>query len=742
MSETAYKRVDLERVDWENQPAAESPDISALLPSESPTRVRLWLVLPLSLLLCVGQAVVTILAETYRHVYPSSTMIPVLAFGMLILLVIAVNPALRGLQMAMKWLSVPMDNLFVKLSRAELVCVFATLLVTAGISTYGLVDQLVPMMTAPWNPEWNTPQAGWDEQLLPYMNKDLYISDPAAVRVFREGLPVPRPAESAPSAEKWAFRWEVFKEVPWGVWLKPLGYWMIFIAGAYGMFYSLTQIVLGYWSGREKLIFPLAKLPEAVIPEPGEERSWVPKVFKAPGFWAGFALSFLVISWNAMVAAEWITGLSKITLGMSSWRTEQILQGSFVEGLTGGYSHPLTFLIIFTAIGIAFLLPTEISFSAWFYFLFAKFMLLVAVWLGYGRNMNDFPTDWLWMDNPISAQGAGGILLFSAVSLYRSIRQYFIYAKGKRGGERIKLMLPVIGLAVSLAVVTLWLNWNWRNYDARAAAPGDAPGYFSTMIFSMLIVGFLTLITLGLMRIVAEGGIYWFQSHASFFHSYKMLGMGKYFPSSATFIGPLIPIYQVLFLDIKTFLAPSLLNAGKMREDTRAGRGKYHLNMVVSLAVTVLVSLAFTIFLAYMEGGQQMDNWFYSQGPSGIVRQAYNAATSPPSFRATTLIWYAIGAAWTAISMLLRQTLFWFPHPIGYIMLVNPLMSRLWFSFFIGWAAKKVVVRYGGKSTYDRVRLVFIGLIMGELLAVFLWNVLSLILHFQVSGIDLNRYSS
>ena len=72
-------------------------------------------------------------------------------------------------------------------------------------------------------------------------------------------------------------------------------------------------------------------------------------------------------------------------------------------------------------------------------------------------------------------------------------------------------------------------------------------------------------------------------------------------------------------------------------------------------------------------------------------------------------------------------------------MLINPLMSALWFSFFIGWLCKKMVVRYGAKKTFDKTRAVFIGLIMGELMAVFIWPLLGIAFDFSTVGIDLNR---
>ena len=71
-----------------------------------------------------------------------------------------------------------------------------------------------------------------------------------------------------------------------------------------------------------------------------------------------------------------------------------------------------------------------------------------------------------------------------------------------------------------------------------------------------------------------------------------------------------------------------------------------------------------------------------------------------------------------ALLLLLRQSFFWMPHPIGLVMLVNPIMGAYWFSIMLGWLCKMVVTRYGNKDTYLRVRPVFIGLIAGELLMI------------------------
>jgi len=155
----------------------------------------------------------------------------------------------------------------------------------------------------------------------------------------------------------------------------------------------------------------------------------------------------------------------------------------------------------------------------------------------------------------------------------------------------------------------------------------------------------------------------------------------------------------------------------------------------------VIVSLGFALFLAHLRGAQQMQNWFYSSGPPWVIDLGVNATRTPPAFNPGIATWYGVGMVWTGVSMYLRQSLFWFPHPIGYIMLINPLMPQLWFSFFIGWIFKKITVAYGGKNTFDVVRAGFIGLILGELMAIFFWTAMSLLYGINIGVVTLNRYT-
>jgi hypothetical protein len=109
-----------------------------------------------------------------------------------------------------------------------------------------------------------------------------------------------------------------------------------------------------------------------------------------------------------------------------------------------------------------------------------------------------------------------------------------------------------------------------------------------------------------------------------------------------------------------------------------------------------------------------------------------------PVDQTATHLWFGFGALLMSALLWLRQFFFWLPHPIGMIMLVNPLMKVYWFSIFLGWLAKTLVTKYGRKEAYEKARNLFVGLIAGELAIVALAMLVSYLMGTQIR-IDFNR---
>lgn len=506
----------------------------------------------------------------------------------------------------------------------------------------------------------------------------------------------------------------------WRTWLKPLLRWGILIALTYMVLMAFNLLIFRQWAHHEKLSYPLAQLPEELAGAGNNDSRILPPVFHSGLFWCGAAVSGGVLGWNLLCMTQAIPGLQPIDL-MNRWKP-------FIENTTlAGLLPSAKSTIFFTLIGISFLVPQHISFSLWFFSLLYMAQLLFLVWLGYGGNEDSFPSDWWHTMNFRTAQGGGAILVFSSVVLWKCRRYIFcnFLSSGLRdldAEEQVELRkashLFVWGSFAIVLTLSLGL--------------GAHP------LYALVFYGITLLVTIGLIRAVTEGGVLGFQAWANPLHFIKTIfGMDKTWTSPALF-SPLLVYMAVFFHDLKTFIAPAMANSIKIREDLSLQRRRFHIAVAAAIIIAVVVSLGTEIAMSYSYGADNMERWFHSVYPKRLFDQIATISRDPPQSAPFERGWMALGAGGMALLLYLRQTIFWLPHPIGLIMLVNPLMCTYWFSILLGWAAKSIVTRYGNKDTYGRAKNFFIGLIVGELILVILSAIFSIALKTNI-GIDLNR---
>jgi hypothetical protein len=488
--------------------------------------------------------------------------------------------------------------------------------------------------------------------------------------------------------------------VPWKVWIRPLMFWGLLIGFTYLVLLTFNILIFRQWAHNEKLIYPLAELPEYLSGSEETTDGRVPGIFKSGFFWVGAAISGGALGWNLLCASGLVQGLKPLVLN-NLWRDYII--NTPLHGLL-----PVTrSLVFFTMIGFAFLIPQKVSFSLWFFTVLYMVQLLILVGLGHGTTEDSFPMEWWYTLNFRTAEGAGALMVFSAVVLYRC-RRYILSAFSAKAvchlerDEQLELRISsALFLLGSLGVILML----WKGFGANL--------YFTVFTFIVILM-----ITIGLVRAVAEGGILGFQAWVSPFHFIRtFFGMDKAWTTPALF-APLMVYYSVLFLDIKAFIAPAMANAIKIRDDLRLGRGLFHLSIAGAILVAVVVAVGAEIMFSYGMGGDKMNGWFHGSLPKGLFDQIATMSKNPPTASPTDTGWFVFGATAMAILLYLRQFLFWLPHPIGFIMLVNPIMLAYWFSILIGWLAKTLVTRYGNQDSYRKARFLFVGLIFGELILV------------------------
>jgi hypothetical protein len=112
--------------------------------------------------------------------------------------------------------------------------------------------------------------------------------------------------------------------------------------------------------------------------------------------------------------------------------------------------------------------------------------------------------------------------------------------------------------------------------------------------------------------------------------------------------------------------------------------------------------------LAYEYGGINLNGWFFNGGtraPFTYIADKLNTPTGP---NLEGWIHTFVGGGVMVVLMWARHHLLWWPlHPLGYPIGGVWLMDQLWFSIFLAWLIKMVVMKYGGPGLYRTSRPFF-----------------------------------
>jgi hypothetical protein len=512
-------------------------------------------------------------------------------------------------------------------------------------------------------------------------------------------------------------------DVPWAQWSGVLLRWGLLIALTYIVLMTFNVLIFRQWAHNEKLIYPLVELPKILAGHNDKNPGRIPEVFRSGLFWVGVAIAGSVIGWNLLASTNFVPGLQKLDLD-NKW--DSYIIGSSLQGLRPGACST----IFFTMIGLAFLIPAKVSFSLWFFWIYYFFQLLILVWLGYGDNETSFSKNWQIEMNFCTAQGGGAMLIFASACFYKARHYIFCYfqpsaVKDLQADERRELRWSSF-LFTSCSLGLMLMLWK---------------GLGANLWYVLFFYAIIMCITITLVRAVAEGGLLCFQAWTGPFHFIRnVFGFDKTWSCPSLF-APLLVYHAVFFLDIKTFIAPAMANSLKMREDLKMERGRFHLSVFAAIITAIVVAGSLSLMMCYSNGvgADNMNRWYYSDFPKDIFGHVKSTIEqTPPSASTPNTIWILTGATTMGLLLFFRQSMFWLPHPIGLLMLVNPIMARYWFSIMLGWLAKHLVTKYGNRDTYSQTRALFIGLIVGELIVVAISIGIGYFLGIK-TGVDLDR---
>jgi hypothetical protein len=555
------------------------------------------------------------------------------------------------------------------LTTGELVTIYLMLVMSCVIATHDFIINL--MSNIGW-PRWNaTAQNNWEVTLFPRLPRWLLVWDKDLLAGAFKG-------------NGSLYRLPVLK-----MWLAPLAFWSLLILTIGWTCLCLNALLRKAWVDQTRLAFPIVRLPLALTEEDTPRST-----LRSRALWAGFAFAACLDLLNGL--HDWYPGLPYFQT-----RAAPLL----FPNPPWNASWPLFITWYPFAVGLAFLVPLDVSFSCWFFYLFMKAQSVIGYQMGYG-DVPDFPY--------VSEQGIGAWYAFGLFLLYNTRKYlYGVVRKALTGrgesdaGEPMSYRAAFFGALAGMAV-----------FFAFWCAAGMSP------LWALVVMATYFLLAISITRVRAEAGgqhTVWDLEPLRLFRLFDSRALG---PGNLT-AAAMSHWYWRLN---RSHVMPSQLEGFRLAQEHGLKLRSLVAPMLLALALATVCGMWACLHVFYGEGALAKCQGFAIWTNVESYDWLNNSLTS--GFKAEAGRWGAIGSAAGLVVLLswLRARFAWFPfHPLGYC--IGPGLIWLWFPFFLAWLIKFFILRYGGLKLYRRALPFFLGLVLGDYTAGAIWSLIGVVFH-------------
>jgi len=518
-----------------------------------------------------------------------------------------------------------------------------------------------------------TPENHWEDLFLSYVPESMTVSDEAALDRL------------------WLGDSSIFDPRNYRVWIGPVIRWWLFYTALWAGPAGLAVLFRRRWLDREKMGFPIVQLPYEL------SRPRVP-VTRHPMFWIGVGLAVFVNTLNGLHALVPTVPLIPVKLNSS----ETINLQRFFVGRPWNAIGRFQLCSYPFIVGLGLLLPTELSFSLWFFHLFWKSEAIACSWLGLNQTP-EFPY--------MKEQSFGGYLALLAFALVAA-RPYFVRVwrriVGLAGGavdegEPLRYRTAfLVFLAGFVYVVGVGM--------AQKMALLVAVGFFVQYYIMTLIIG----------RIRAEMGMptHEIERLGPTVMQGNILGLNVLGIQNMTSLSLFFSFTRGMRNIPFPHQFEGLFLQGRVGGDQR----RMLLASMAMVPVGVGLSFFFVLFLGYRHGlGMDWARWM-PWSCQEAWRQLQRWVMHPTPIQFGRLYAVVIGFVVYYGIMIIRTRALWWPlHPMGFALSTTWYMSHMWFPMFEAWLMRTLAQHYSGLSGTRALMPLAFGLILGDIVTGCLW---------------------
>ena len=550
------------------------------------------------------------------------------------------------------------------LQRGELAVAYFIILLANTLTGRGFSSQALPVLTGAQY--YATPENNWDAVIHPYLPSWPLPQGHDVLWHFYEGSPV--------------------GQVPWNAWIVPLAYWGVFALALFLTMACLMVILRKQWVEYERLPYPMVQLPLAMLEEDGK-RSTIPPLFRNWLLWLGFALPFVMGSINAL--HNYYPFVPTIDSGLASI--------PLFHGMAG-----IRLRINASMIGFSYFVPLNIAAGLCFFYLLTTVQRGVWAIVGWGGKEDAMGVYSQYTDPAIIHQSMGGMIVLVLGTLW--IGRRHLQAVGRKAflndqsvddsDEIISYRTAVLGSVVGFLAMGVWLT-----------STGISPPLVAMLLFGAFVI-FITI-----SRTVAQGGV------ASMFPAtnapdFVVSGVGSSLVGVKGMAG--LALCYAWSVDTLILMMSACANGLKLITEVKVARQRRLFGAIIAvIIVTLAASIGMVLYLSYAHGAINLSRFYFnnvSQYPYWFMREGIENPVGP-----SWVGWLhtGVGALIMTGLMAAQHRFMWWPfHPLGYP--ISCVFGSMWFSVFIAWMLKSVIMKYGGPHLFRRLRPLFLGLILGE----------------------------
>ena len=484
-------------------------------------------------------------------------------------------------------------------------------------------------------------------------------------------------------------------------WLTPVMSWFAFLFALVFVMVCINVIVRKQWTEKEKLAYPIIQLPYGMTGE---------GFFKNKLMWIAFGI---------VVSFDIINGLHLLFPVIP-----RIFARSYSFGFTNKPWNAMGWVglgIYPFVMGIGFLIPLDLLFSCWFFFWLWKAQLLLGGITGWqtssGLGGESYPY--------VNYQGFGGYIGIFLIALWMSRKHLLavfkkLFGRGELddSDEPMTYRAAILALASGVAFLALFC------YKAGMSL-------WVILIFFVLYFALSTAIS----RMRAELGSPMHDLHYTGPEEVMVATTGtrKLGPSNLT-------MFSFFWFITRTFDChpmPHQLEGFKLAERVNIKNRRFLFAMLLAIGVGILSQFWALLSISYRLGAANRMSvvpMIYGREPWNRL-QTWLINPVNPNYPAVGFA--AVGLLFAFFLFFMRMKFFWWPfHPAAYAAVSGSwAIAHAWFSLWLAWVTKLILLKYGGLNAHRRAIPFFLGLILGQFVVGSLWTILGVLFNIPAYGI-------